>query len=312
MKLPQWLALALLLVGYSASSIQARANETPYDINLAPVAQITYEPFSGLPSRERLSISLARSDLAASDLATAIEQNRGRRLRLRIRTANSTGFFAVNGAQKLPVQISRLGNSRGFGSANNEVYQDLVIGNNLRSQRFDFRLSIPASIFAEPGAFSLPLNVELVDLTSNAVIADSNLEIQAVVGVRLQTNIAGANTNRNVNSRFAMVNFGVLESGESQQVSLQIRGNSSADITLTSENDGKLRHNDDSELFVDYSVNVDGEASSLESPLNMIRAVDKTIRGSAYPVKIIIGDVEGSFAGPYRDVITVEVRPTID
>jgi len=312
MRLTKPSLLWLLLVTSPIWPGDLLANETPYDLRPEQVAQINYDPFTGLPAREKLRINLDLSEFAASDLATALEQYRGRRLRIRIRPSNNGSFSAAGERQNLPINVSRARGQRGFSQTNNEVYQDLVIRNNLRARVFEFLLSVPAAIYADPGTFTLPLNMELVDLDSNTILSVAELNVKAIVGVRLQTNIAGASGNRNTNSRFAMVNFGSLETGETQAVSIQVRGNASADITLTSENDGRLRHRRHQDLFVDYSVEVDGEPSNLENPLNLTRSVEKTIQGSAYPMKITIGDVSKAFSGPYRDVITVEVRPKLN
>jgi len=311
MKFTKLFILTLVSLGLTSLSTKVIASETPYVIELAPVAQINYQPFAGLPANERFSIGLKISDSAFSDLQDASEQNNGRRLRVRIRPTDNGDFFVANGAKNLPIEISNLGNSGGFGRNNKNVYQDFRIGDKLRDQNFDFNISIPASIYADPGTFQLPITVELVDRNTNKVIGEADFEVQALVGVSLQSNIAGSSVNQNKNSRFAMVNFGELRSGDSQQVSLQVRGNTSADITLTSEHKGRLQHVDDKQLYIDYSVDADGMASSLETPLNLNRPVEKTLRGSAYPVTIIIGDLRGSFAGEYRDVITVEIRPKL-
>lgn len=299
----------LLAVFYS---IQAQAVDSPYQINLLAAPVINYDPFSGQIESERYRIRLELSDSASADRRAALEQNRGRRLKLRIKAADNGDFEVQNGIRSLPIDISPAGNRRGFGRTDQEFFKEFTIRNNLRPENIGFIVAVPASIYADPGEYLLDIDVELIDVVSNAVLTNIEAQIKVLVEISLQSNIAGGSVNRNANSRFTIVDFGVLETGETQQLSLQVRGNTSADISLRSENQGRLKHVDEEDLFVDYSVNVDGEASDLERPLRLIRAVDKTIRGSAYPMEIKVGDVEGSFSGSYRDIITVEVRPSLN
>lgn len=287
------------------------AADIPYDINLSSLSTLSYDPFSSEQEIERFSVGLELSDSASTDRSAARARNNGRQLRVRIGAADGKDFVVKNGLQTLPVGVTPIGNSRGFSKSNNEFFRDFRIGNGLRSQNFNFQISVPTSIYADPGLFSLPVRVDLIDILSNTILTTVESEINVQVEVSVQSNLAGGSVNRNPNSRVARVDFGELETGESKQISLQIRGNSSADITIVSENEGRLKMTNDEGVFVNYSVDVDGETSELESPLEIIRAIEKTIRGSAYPIKIQVGDVDGAFAGSYRDIITVEVRPTL-
>ena len=312
MKDANCLKAALMVLFALLFSLRAEATESPYDINLLAAPTINYDPFSGQIEAEAFRVRLDLSDVARSDRRTVSQQNRGRRLKLRIKPTTNSDFAVVNGIETLPLDVTPLGNARGFGRTATEVFQEFTVGNNLILRTFNFVMAVPASIYADPGNYVLPINIELLDVVSNAVLTSIETEIKVLVEVSLQSNIAGGSVNRNANSRFTLVDFGVLETGESQQISLQVRGNASANITLTSENDGRLQHTEDEQLFVNYSVDVDGEPSELEQPLQLIRAVDQTIQGSAYPIEIKIGDVGGSFSGSYRDIITVEVRPTLN
>lgn len=302
--------IVLSLFGFLSFSSYSLATESIYDIELISATTLNYDPFSGQEERETFKFRVLVNEAALEDLDNAREVNRGRQLRLRFRSIDNRNIVFQNGSQNLPLEVTPSGNSRGFRSSAREFYQNFTLRNSLRPVEFEFEFGIPASLYADPGEFLLPFDVDLVDVASNMVLNSLELEVRALVELSLQFNIAGGSVNRNTISRFTLVDFGELETSESQRLSLQIRGNSSADIRLTSENNGTLQHVDEEDLSIDYSVTVDGAPSTLARPFNLIRAVDPVISGSAYPIQITVGEVEGAFAGAYRDIITVEVRPT--
>jgi len=291
------------------SITQAFSMQSPFRLNLAPVSKVIYEPFSGQPAHQPLKITFdTNSSPRLNGDADEVEGNR--RFRIRIKPSNNGEFYAIGRQQKLASKISSNNQNRQFTRVNNEYRQDFrVRGNSQRATTFELTLSVVESQYADPGIYSLPLDIDLIDIDTQEVIDKNQLVIEVSVGEKLQTNIAGADVNQNTNSRFAVVNFGVLKSGDSRRLSIQIRGNTLADITVSSENNGELVHVDEPDLSVNYAVNVDGVFSELEVPLNINRPIERTLRGVAYPMDIVIGDVEHEFAGKYRDIITVEVRP---
>lgn len=172
-----------------------------------------------------------------------------------------------------------------------------------------FYLFHTVSIYADADIYTLPMIVELVDTVTEQILVESLVNLEVMIDIQVQANIAGSDVRTGERIRVPVVNFGELKRGDSRRVSLQVRANTPAMITIESENKGRLRHKEENNLYVDYGVHVDGEGSTLENPLVLNREIAKTIEGSAYPMDIIIGDVTSSFAGSYRDVITVEVRP---
>lgn len=303
-------SLYLILMLWSLLVSEAHATESPFDVSVETVSKIVYEPFSGLPSNQEFKITLEPSNSVSRQPDAANEGGSNRRFRLRIRPSDNEDFRAQGQRQNLTTRISSNSQRGRFRRVNNEYRQDFrVRNNNLRAKIFELTFSVVASQYADPGIYRLPLDVDLLDMASEEILNETKYILEITVGKKLQTNIAGANTNQNVNSRFAVVNFGVLKTGDSRRISIQIRGNTLADIKLSSENNGRLVHTRESDLFVNYSINVDGIPSELESPLSITRSIKKTLRGVAYPMDIIIGDAEDKFAGKYRDIITVEVRP---
>ena len=298
------------LLGFTLSNWQAAfAIDSLFDLDIQAISRINYEPFSGLPSSQKLAITLSPNIDQASDLQE--RRNTNKRLRLTIGAADNNEFLAKGRQQDLQLELLTNNQQGRFRRVKNEYQQTLrpINLNNIREQEIELTINIPESQYADAGTYRLPIDIKLLDSNTEEVLAEEQLVIEVLVAKKIYTNIAGAHTNQNSSSRFAVVNFGVLKTNDSQRVSIQVRGNSLAEVKIKSENQGRLVHQKDADLFVNYSVNVDGVASELDKPLRLVRQTDKTLAGVAYPMDIIIGDAENKFAGKYRDIITVEVRP---
>lgn len=307
MRINRFLLGSVLILFLSNSPLYATDN--PFNVQIEPASRISYEPFSGLAGVDTLKVKLGLSQASTANIESTSQQNSGRNFRIRFRMEDNSELFAFGEKRKLPISISPATRARGFKQVANEYRQDFRINGRLRARQFDFLVGIPESIFAEPGNYTLPLLVELIDVETLTVLDEQRFDIEAFVNIQMQTNIAGTHSRPGGRVRVPVVDFDVLETGESKRVSIQVRANALASITVKSKNKGRLRHRRSRGLYVDYSVSVDGETSTLKNPLILTRSVAKTIRGSAYPMDITIGDVNGAFAGSYRDTITVEVRP---
>ena len=289
----------------------AIAQINPYEIDIITPNRIIYEPFSGLPGVEKLAVKLVLNNAARENEPDIAIQNNGRLFQLRFRSQDNTELVASSiGLSELPVSLEPAARRRGFSKNDNEYIQDFSInGRRLNQLEFGFTVFVNESIYADAGIYTLPIVVELVDVVTDRVLIERLVELEVLVDIQLQANIAGADTRSVDRIRVPVIDFGTLKRGDSRRVSLHVKANTPAKIMIKSENKGRLLHEEQNGLYVDYSVNVDGEASTLESPLIITRDIAKTIEGSAYPMDVIIGDITSSFAGSYRDVITVEVRP---
>ena len=287
----------------------AFATDSLLDLNIRAISRIAYEPFSGLPATQKLAITLSSNVDQTSESREPISAEK--RLKLIISPTDNNDFLAKGNQQNLLLELIANNQQGRFRRIENMYQQTLrpINPNNIRESEIELTISIPESQYADAGSYRLPLDIELIDMDSGEVLNEEQLVIEISVAKKVYANIAGAHTNRNSSSRFAVVNFGVLKTNDSRRVSIQVRGNSLTEVKIKSENQGRLVHQKDPDLFVNYSVNVDGIASELDKPLRITRQVGKTLNGVAYPMDIIIGDAENKFSGKYRDIITVEVRP---
>ena len=298
MKISTALILFLILVCSNAVA------ETLYELTMPASLHISYAPFSGQAAAETFQLNIAPISVD-EDLS-----GESRLLLLRIKPIDTAEFVATGEQSKLPLWLSSSGGAK-LEAINLGYEQRLLLDAQLLEPlKLDYTLTVSESHYADPGLYELSLDVELLDaITEELVSVIRNLTVEVVVTPKLQTNIAGASGRYENGVNFAVMNFGTLETGESKRVFIQVRGNAQANIRISSENNGQLKHKERKDAYVDYSVSVDGVFSSLESPLFLERSVAKSLQGSAYPMVVTIGDVDESFSGVYQDIITVDVSP---
>lgn len=303
------IVLAVFIV--SGSSVQAMPDL--FDLDVTSRLQINYDPFSGVAGNETLFINIEPSRGQASEAESLNGEQANNRFKLRISPSNIGSNLNVisNSGGALPISFGSSNRSGRLEKSNNGyVFNFSMNGASRKQQRFEFSLDIPPSLYADADRYFLSLDIEVLEADSQEVVALSRtVELEVIVKPKLQISLAGTRSGFNSDAKFSVVDFDVLETNESKQIFLQIRGNTQAHISVSSENHGKLRHTELPGAFIDYSINVDGTQSNLNSPLDLSRSVAKNFRGSNYPILISIGEVRGSFAGAYKDIITIDVEP---
>ena len=303
--------ILLMLLGFnSVFGIYTHAQEFAITVNNSP--QFEYQPFSGLAASESLRLTLDPLSRATGDDDAPRASGPSRPVQVRIREVGGRALQAMSSEQGvLPITLAL--NSRGarLRLINNEYQHTFNLNENLQEPiSLDYLVNIPASIFAAAGTYKLGLEVELIDFSSRLPIAAVQaIELLVQVEPRLQVNIAGTNKSSG-SANLSTVDFGVLKTSQTRQLFVQVRGNAPAIIGVSSENNGRLILQDETNRnFINYSISIDGVSSTLKSPLVLRRPAALNLRGSSYPMTIKVGDVDGAFAGQYKDVVTVEVRP---
>ncbi len=274
-----------------------------------------YDPFSGQAGDQSIELAieaLLSSQPSTRDATTVSSSSIANQwFNLRIRPAGSKQFDLVSdNGTKLPLEVSSSAKQRL--SFQNGHYIDFINFSNQQegTLKLSYKFSIKPSVWAAPGSYKKLVLVELVNANNpEEIMVTKTLDIVATVEPKLQTNLAGQIGSFDNGVDVAIMDFGSLKTGASKKVFIQVRGNSKAMITLSSENKGVMKHSINPKWYVDYTVNVDGETSSLESPMRVERPVAKNFRGSAYPMQVTIGDVTKSFSGKYSDIITIDVNP---
>lgn len=307
----------VVLCFWVVQSIAVHAQETEQaelEIRVPGVVQFNYDPFSGLPSSDSINIEI--HNLAAEvvdeteDALPDLDDASLREVILSIQPLDAASFNLVGENIQLPIDLvatnqpTILPAELGY---EGRIVLDMA---NTPSSLIELNLKIFESLYADAGSYILGLEISLLDPLTNELIgspAQTSLEVSVLQ--KLQTNIAGAKGRYEDGVNFAVIDFEELETGEQQRVFIQVRGNTDADITVSSEHEGRMLNTENPKLYVDYTVDVDGEISDLEVPLKLARSVAKDLQGSAYPMTVIIGDVSKSFSGSYQDIIHVDVSP---
>lgn len=277
------------------------------EFELVGVPQMAYDPFSGLAVSENFVVKVRQIDsegLDESELAST------KNYKLIIRDSMQGTFELTDGQNKLPFLLMSKEQSL-FEQVGVEYHDQIVVQGSKSEHEFTYQLNVPRSKFAVPGTYETTLQIELRDMQTDELISDlEQMDVVVVVDPKLQTNLAGTRGNYEDGSSYALIDFGKLEAGESKQVFIQVRGNAPALISVSSENGGRMKHQRLKETYINYFVDIDGESSQLTSPLYLKRMVAKELNGSAYPMKVTIDeDIKSSFAGEYRDIITIDVSP---
>jgi len=309
LKLLMTIAAAQLMAVSSA----VMAQSAPIDVRLKqPLPVIEYQPFSGKSGKQLLQIEFTPvpdfSDIEGVAENDSIQQPR--RVSLRIRPSILGAFAARGESDQLPISL-RLNSRKGqFDFFDNEYRHNFtVMPFSNETTTVDYEVYVTPGIFAVAGLYKLPLYVGIVDVATQAPLTDLiAVDVHVLVRPRLQVNIAGTRSSAGPGIKIPMIDFAELETGESQRVFIQLRGNAPATITVSSENNGRLKGSEPA-TFIDYSVTVDNISSDLSQPLSIKRPVIRSLSGASYPMQVKVGNVEGAFAGIYEDMITVEVRP---
>lgn len=302
------LNLASFLFGTIVFANYASAEQL--ELRTPSKVQIDYQPFSGLPASTNIKINLT-IDNQNNNSNQGKDSNKREQFRLRF-TPSQGSFIATNkNGQKLPLNFTSRQNNSQIRRIGNQFIEDVTLNPDQRKRYdFDYTVGLSESQFAKPGTYRLLLDVDITTLATNEIISqEERVEIEVIVDAKLQANIAGTQTLKSGGAKFAIIDFGELKTGKSETVSLQIRGNTDASITLISENNGRMKHKTAHHSFINYTIDFDGTTSDLKSPLSLIRPVAKNLSGSVYPLNVTIGDVRGAYSGRYRDIITVNVDP---
>lgn len=292
-----------------------------YELRVPSLVQFSYDPFSGLPGSESFVIEVHNLTVNGGDTDddqpdnrqpddSQSDENLQQQVVLSIQPLDAGSFNLIGKNLQLPVEL--VANNQASITRVDQGYAGPIIldSANTPSSLVEFDVKLLESIFADADLYTLELEVALLDIETNELIGSPRLmTIEVSVLQKLQTNIAGAKGRYEDGLNFAVIDFGQLQTGEQQQVFIQVRGNTDAKITVSSENKGRMLNKENPKLYVDYKVDIDGEVSDLEVPLNLARPVAKDLQGSAYPMTVTIGDVSSSFSGAYQDIIQVDVSP---
>ena len=104
------------------------------------------------------------------------------------------------------------------------------------------------------------------------------------------------------------IDFGQLTEGLSREFDIVMQYNAGYNLSMTSANDGKLKHLT-AQKFVPYTLVIDGVAMALSSIPTLVKSSSglSLPNGTRVPVSVKIGKISDSIPGIYTDTITINV-----
>lgn len=288
-------ALILLMLSADSHAANATSPEACMVEVMDPPATLVvrYDVFSGGPAIE--SVPLRLRNLSARDCVVQFEQQGGRETGFRLAESGiRTELFVLAPAAGVS---GRLGVS--------PLAIRLPAGTD---QRIELGVRLEPGAFPRPGNYSEELLFRLRDRATGRIL-DDELRTRLVVEVvpRAQVNVAGSRGRYGTVPSLDLIDFGRLETGLEREVYVQIRANNAYDISVRSENQWQLRLTERPSLpGIPYTVTLDGHTTR-SGPLRLQRPRPRSPAGEVLPMRVRIGEVEGRFAGKYRDVVHVSV-----
>lgn len=287
----------------AASTAAATLQTAEPVIEVSQEASTPYDPFA--PGRSDTELSLTIRDAPPGAILTA-EPSAGAPL-----------VMASPDGAELPYLLrDEAGRAARQGARLEVILPDPGIDEAMvREARLDLRLVAEPGIVAPPGRYEATLDLSVLD--ANGALLTEFLAVPAAIEViaRTQVVLAGTSGAFDPAASVGFVDFGTLETGERRRLFVTVRANAPSQITVTSENGGRMTLRDAGGAAVpgggaiSYDVTLDGAASGLGAPLVLRREPPLNASGVPYPFDIVIGTVSGAFAGTYRDDLLVEVRP---
>jgi len=165
-------------------------------------------------------------------------------------------------------------------------------------------LNIVSGTPVKAGIYNDRLTLKLYD-KSNQLLDEKEYEIEENITPKTSLSVIGYNTSAN------MINIGELISGKLYNMlpSLQVVTNSDIQLSLSSENNGKLIHSEFKNKYsINYSLNFAGNWFELNTPSTHSFSYNgQTV--FLLPLKIQLSDFERQAAGEYSDTIRFQISP---
>lgn len=286
--LPMTFALALLALPATAGACELTASTSGGGL------QTLYDPFAPRNSVVDLRVSVSNSGgetcvgrfyVAPLDGQPQLSAN-GHRLVYRIEGANNGTLPGEYGPFTISVPAGG-------------------------TERLSIQFTVPSQQVVPVGFYTGRLALRGETAANKPVpVGGSNPVITMAVPARSEVSISGAPSPSltSLGMSPATINFPDAQAGQTGRVFVNLWANSSVQVRLTSENGGVMRNlQSPSTTPISYSATFDGAALPLAGPQTLNRTPPMSVVGSSYELAITLGDTSRSFAGRYRDRITVDV-----
>jgi len=192
------------------------------------------------------------------------------------------------------------------------------------TQTVTFYVQIPLDLATQPairpaGTYSDSFSVKVWQGTYPAFTSNlkdsKGINISATIQKLIELSLVNSGGAFNSAQTNYSVLFGTLPtSGATQGFDLLVRSNAGFSVSLSSQNNGKLKHSS-ANSTVDYNLSVNSAPVSLVNsqtlPVQVASGSGQTsLGGATHAMSITTGTTDLSIAGSYQDLITVTIATT--
>ncbi len=297
---PAAAALFAILSLAAPDAARAACNATIQSIE--PVPTIVYDPFDNDTETEDFKVTIRNNGNDACTVSLAVAG-----------TAAGSQRYYTSGASQLPYQAET---PDGIPYPNNisaPLGATALPGGNGKEKEIKVQLRVQAGLIAGAGTYADTLSFRLFDVGGATPVALGTLRTapaDARIEARAQLNIAGTSGSFGA-FELDEIDFGALATGSTRNAVVQVRATRPVAITLSSENNGQLKHESlPAATGVPYALQLDGTGVDLTAGLWLMgRTPALNLNGTNYPMTVTIVDTAGRAAGAYKDRLTITVMP---
>lgn len=174
-----------------------------------------------------------------------------------------------------------------------------------QTDRVEYQWRLLRGQVVPAGTYTDTVDLRLFEAGTNTLLDTRALALTAAVDASVSINLAGANVS---SPHSYTMDFGVLETGETKSVQIQVRSNQRFRLDVTSAHGGRMQLTPPSgSWWVDYLATLDGRTLQFPDSLGPFDAT--TVNGANLQFQVTIGEVADKRAGTYRDEVTISIVP---
>lgn len=285
------LAAAALASSVSAQTCELAARDGPQTV------RIEYNPFAIGPSSGALDINLENRGEAACDVRMSFTDDVG---------VEVTSVVLGNvGVQFRPREASGVQ----MADVQTAVFQYQLAPGAKGQAQFD--AAVVQGAVADAGEYGV--NLRLVVKTADGEPIGAPIPVRLILQAtpRAQLNLAGAAGAFGTGSSVEVVDFGEAIAGVTRRIFLQVRANTMATVSVSSQHGGVMRRVEEAPdaPALPYTVDLDGDGVDLSTLWTKQIDPPRTLAGISIPMTFILGSVAGAMEGRYADVLTIDISP---
>lgn len=290
-----WLSMALLCF-----SSAARADCDPEPETFGSSAFVSYNPFNASATQAQLDFLIVNSGTTSCDLE--------------IDLVSSTGKAQLRkGGKKLNFTVV---NSGGWGlSSSGKILATLDITVPAgQSQILTASFEIAPEQIEDPGNYSVGIRIDVFDKDlgkkkKKNIVSSNDHDFTAQVLSHVEARVSETSGNYGTGSDLSVLDVGLLETNNTHDIYLQVRGNTDAQVFINSQNGGVLTNTSDPGADpIDYTLRYRGTTYNMNSPIQVSRNLPSNMNGVSDRLRYKIGDTDGKLGGLYRDTFNVTVN----